>query len=276
MAKRTSKPRITIETITPEQASAWLDFNQHNRKPKTSRIPRYARDMKSGKWQITGETIVFDEDGWLIDGQNRLMACIQADTPFESIVVRGISRTAQTVMDSGAPRRAADALEMSGHAQGKNLAAAVVVHRAWKAGAFKSVVSHIPTDRPTHTEVIEYVTQNPHLAEDVSFASSHRSQLRGVPIGATAVAVGEFRQIDPEEAIDFFRRIKEGVSTGIGDPVLTFTRRLADETGRGHRLEPATAIYMYMRAWNAIRDGERLTKYQFGAEGRWAEIPQPH
>src|SRR5699024_5228394 len=119
------------------------------------------------------------------------------------------------------------------------------------------------------------VAQNPGLVEDVAFTSSHRSQLRGVPIGATAVAFGEFRQIDPEEAIDFFRRIKDGVSTGIGDPILTFTRPLADETGPCHLMSPATALYMYMRAWNAIRDGERLTKFQFGAEGRWSEIPQP-
>ena len=275
MTKRTSKPRLSIETITPETASAWLDFNQHNRKPKSTRIPRYARDMKNGKWKLTGETVVFDEDGWLIDGQNRLMACVQADAPFETIVVRGIERDAQIAMDSGAPRRPADALAMKGHAKAKDLAAAVVVHRAWGAGKLKSVVSHIPADRPTHTEVVEYVAQNPGLVEDVAFTSSHRSQLRGVPIGATAVAFGEFRQIDPEEALDFFRRIKDGVSTGIGDPILTFTRRLADETGRGHRMSPATALYMYMRAWNAIRDGERLTKFQFGAEGRWSEIPQP-
>lgn len=85
-----------IETITPELAREYLKSNLNNPRGKKtlkrSTANRYANDMKSGKWETNGETIVFDEDGILKNGQHRLAAIILAGVPVKIFVVRGVSR----------------------------------------------------------------------------------------------------------------------------------------------------------------------------------------
>lgn len=100
-----------VETITPKMAEAYLGFNTQNRKPNNGTIRRYATDMKSGNWKLNGQPIIFDRNNILKDGQNRLMACITANTPFVSVVVRGVEVDTFDSIDTGHKRNMADMFE---------------------------------------------------------------------------------------------------------------------------------------------------------------------
>lgn len=104
--------RLTIERITPEVAQRMLETNIGNRDPK--RTPLF-KAIKNGEWLLNGASIVFDENGNLIDGQNRLMACVVANESIDTIVVRGIERAAQITMDSGVKRLLSDYLKLDGY-----------------------------------------------------------------------------------------------------------------------------------------------------------------
>ena len=81
-----------IETITPQDAERILKesekafseaeggFKQRNRRRDT--VTAYAEDMAAGRWKENGETIKFDSEGRLIDGQHRLAAVVKANTPI--------------------------------------------------------------------------------------------------------------------------------------------------------------------------------------------------
>lgn len=103
----------SVEKISPILAQAYLDKNCINRNPSIKRVNTYARDMENGNWKLNGETIIFDEDGKLINGQHRLMAVIQANVPVDFLVVRGVQRDA-TLQDRGRNRSAIDAMLMNG------------------------------------------------------------------------------------------------------------------------------------------------------------------
>ena len=93
-----------IEEITPELAAKYLKQNTDNyRKLSRSVVKRYAEDILAGRWEINGETIVFNEDGVLVNGQHRLAAIIMANRAIVTIVVRGVSRDV-TIFDSGSVR----------------------------------------------------------------------------------------------------------------------------------------------------------------------------
>ena len=79
-------PQGSLEfEFTPEIAEYVLSkLNLHNRPKKPVKIVQYAKDMQDKNWSITGETLKFGTDGLLKDGQNRLAACIRAQTPFRS------------------------------------------------------------------------------------------------------------------------------------------------------------------------------------------------
>lgn len=117
--------QTTIETITPEMAKEYLTHNVVNRKPCKGQIEYYARMMGNGTWLLNGESIVFDNKGNLSDGQHRLMACIMANVPFQSVVVRNVDCEAFTTFDQGKARSAGDSFSIKGIANSKNVSAAV-------------------------------------------------------------------------------------------------------------------------------------------------------
>src|SRR5699024_367415 len=106
-----------------------------NRRKRDRRIESYARDMRAGSWVMTGEAIKFAPSGRLLDGQNRLSAVIEAGIPVRMSVLRNVPESAMPLMDAGIIRNRADAVYLEGlvanPSNAKDLAAAVVVHRAW-------------------------------------------------------------------------------------------------------------------------------------------------
>lgn len=96
--------KMQVETITPEKAREYLKANTNNyRKLSRARVYKYAEDMKSGRWQLNGEAIAFDENGVLKDGQHRLAAIVFAKVPVKTAVVRGVDESVD-IYDVGSGR----------------------------------------------------------------------------------------------------------------------------------------------------------------------------
>src|SRR4051812_48689623 len=91
---------VRVVEVTPELAQQWHAMNEGNRREKRVNIARFGRDMQDGRWSLTGEPIIFDRDGYLRNGQNRLQACIRSGKSFRTLVVWGIDRRAVRSMDS--------------------------------------------------------------------------------------------------------------------------------------------------------------------------------
>ena len=63
-----------LVTITPEIAEMLLARNPDNRHRSPDVVNRYASDMRSGRWSLTGESLKISTDGLLNDGQPRIRA----------------------------------------------------------------------------------------------------------------------------------------------------------------------------------------------------------
>jgi len=103
--------------ITPELAKKWLDKNVKNNRPvMKNTVKCYARLMKSGGWNLTHQGIAFDEEGYLIDGQHRLHAIIEANIPVEMNVTYNVHHTPGEAftIDMGRKRTYANIAVMSG------------------------------------------------------------------------------------------------------------------------------------------------------------------
>ena len=83
-----------VEKITPEIAKEYLKMNSRNPRKRMdwSTINKYASDIAAGLWTLNGEAIIFDEDGYLVNGQHRLCGVVKANVPFQTLVVRGVAR----------------------------------------------------------------------------------------------------------------------------------------------------------------------------------------
>ena len=117
--------------VTPKLAEQWLGRNDSNRNIRPTKLAQLVRDMQGGRFALTGDSIKFDLNGNLIDGQHRLTAVRDSGIPIEVLVVRGLAPTVRAVIDTGATRSASDALRIAGkHAGSRSMAAAIRILRA--------------------------------------------------------------------------------------------------------------------------------------------------
>lgn len=261
--------------VTPEKAANWLKRNAGNqRSEKRSKIPMYARDMASGRWNSdTGETIKFAEDGDLIDGQNRLQAVALAGVPVEFDVAWDFPRSAMFVIDTGASRTAADTLRIEGAAE--RFVSGAIVRWAinWDARNFTNMRGNMGVN-PTTSEI-----RDRYHAEAGAFdaASLRSADCRKRGIGtSSALGTGFYliHRIDAGEAHDFFDHLITGASLAEGHPVLTLRNRFIRV--KADRLRVEEQLAMLVRAWNAVRAGETLHRVM-AAHGALnnGNFPQP-
>lgn len=98
------QPQITssVETITPETAAHWLNNNNSlNPRPISAlHVGRLADDFKVNGYPMTGESIILNANGEILDGQHRLAAIVKAGITAQVLVVRGVPNAAREVIDS--------------------------------------------------------------------------------------------------------------------------------------------------------------------------------
>lgn len=269
-------PRTEWVTVTPKMAESWLGLNEGNRNKRAGHIARLTRDMKAGRWLLTGDTIKFDWNGRLIDGQHRLTSIVVSETPSRILVVRDLDPNVQSVLDGQAKRAARDALFFNGVEKDRNVLAALAkIDIARQAGAMATALSGTP-ESPTNAEVVQWFTDN----DDAAFAADQSRKVYKF-IGASptplAYAIMVTSRIDLEASLEFFNSTAEGRTNGIGDPRLTLLRTLERDrkNNRGSAEGSAQQIYYILRTWNAWRAGEKLSKLPLETSGKVASIPEP-
>lgn len=105
---------LSLVSITPHLAQAYLRTQQRNRRLRSRHVNILARDMAAGEWTLTTAGIVFDDQGRLIDGQHRLHAIIGSNTTQTMFVWSGWPSATQDAMDCGAGRTVAEQLGLEG------------------------------------------------------------------------------------------------------------------------------------------------------------------
>lgn len=104
------------EIITPAVAGEYLKYNTNNyRTVKRDTVEGYKTDIESGRWEINAETITFNENGVLENGQHRLTAIMKANKPLICYVVRGVPET--SIYDRGKVRSHAEILSAAGYTE---------------------------------------------------------------------------------------------------------------------------------------------------------------
>jgi len=72
-----------VEIIDPVLAKKYLAKNINNRNIRNKWVEHLANAIKRGEWITTHQGIAFNNLGFLADGQHRLHAIIQANTPVQ-------------------------------------------------------------------------------------------------------------------------------------------------------------------------------------------------
>lgn len=247
-----------IVTITPDIANRLLEQNEENRKPKERTIAGVARDIKCGHWEVNGETIKISIEGWLNDGQNRLLGIIRADEPVQTMVAFGLKRKSRMTVDMGMSRTASEFLFMQ---KVPNANAAAIIARmnlTLKSGHSKlgGAFGH------TKQDVIAYfdLRRNDILTahKEVGQSSFARS-VSGHAFLPTAYM--NIRPIDTQGCENFFSALATGANLDVDDPVLWLRARLIESRNSKESIRNEARLELVLRYWNTWARGDKLKKH---------------
>ena len=250
--------KVTKEVITPEVAQYYLKGNVKNRRLSAKRVANLADEIKSGRWQLNGESIKFNGEK-LLDGQHRLNAVVVSELPIETLVMRGVSEDAFETIDTGKKRTGADVLGISGEKNAAVLAASLgIVHRH-ENGRIKDHQSI------SHGELRETLERHPGLRHSVKVYAKRNGLVQ--PSIAAALHY-LFSKKDARIADEFFQKLLTGCDLAPGDPVLALREKLMKHAlSKATKLSPKAVMALVVKAWNATRRNLRLTRLYY-TEGK--------
>lgn len=284
MAKngRNAQLKSKLTTITPKMATQWLEKNEKNRKPRKPLIDRISEDIVRGAWEITGEAIVFDSNGALIDGQHRLLACIQSGKPIQSMVVRGVAPRARIKMDTGEKRQAHDVLKMEGVGGTSSTTCMASAARTIMA------LQRLETEDPDYTSVhyihgkgyvpsdtiLNFVRKNEdEMIHCVDAVYKGDARLVARPPSLFAALYFHMRGKNEREADAFFGAFFSGEGLKRGDPTLTLRNRLVADMGdRNTYTKNSTRALWVAMAWNAHMRRIKLSRILVMDDAKWPKI----
>jgi hypothetical protein len=254
--------------ITAELARRWMKLNiDNNRQLNNDRINQYARDMKASKWRENGVSIKFADDGALIDGQHRLLACIQSGCGFWSLVAYGIKREALLTIDRGQPRTRGQVLRLESGLSDQNAVAATL---AWLFRFRDGIMLQGATC--TDTEMAELLVEHPGVKDSISAARKVIHQFKAGSISVVAICHYLFTRQDATLAELFFDSLAKGTGLREIDPVYQLRKRMISFATSGRRTEAHAIIALYFKSWNAEREQRTMNSLQWQASESFPNI----
>jgi hypothetical protein len=241
--------QVSIETITPQIASAYLATSKGNRGLKSAKTDAYARDMIAGNWQENGESVIFDETGALIDGHHRLTACTKSGVAFRSVVVRNVPMSARKTIDMGASRTVGDALSFHGYKNSNHMSAVVLALAALKKGRPRSA-------NLSATEVFDFVQANP-LVEQAAVVASRKHLPRSQAICGAIWFVAHTNG-EGDKADAFLDVLETGIPSGEGCAAHVARERILRDLVSSKRMSIQDVHRVIIAAWEKFRTGAKV------------------
>lgn len=233
--------RLVVETITPERAAALLTSNTENRHVRPGIVRAYARDMAVGRWVVTGAPIVLNGRR-VLDGQHRLLACIEAGVPFETAVMYDADESIHFAIDKGMKRTIGDELRWAGETDALNLGAALSLLWAYDHGVLLDARA-----RPSSRELLELLGASPQLRDSINYARRLFTSIRVPRSTGSVIHFLIDREHGTDVANEFADLLADGGGLTPGDPLLTLRQYAINVAStRNSRTRP------YREEWLAV------------------------
>lgn len=256
--------RVSVQDITPKKAAEWLKRNVNNRPIRQVWVANLASAMSDAKFVLNGESIKFNQNGDLIDGQHRLLACIKSGVLFTSYVVHDLPVDAYDTIDQGARRGPADVLARRGEKHYVMLAAACNAFYRWTSDR------HNIKMRPDQLDKI--LLAEPDIRGAVDHVVHWRPRI--LEGGLATFLLYYTSKHCGERAFTFWQSVLTADGLKRGTPAYTLYKRLEDAvSSRSIRLTQTSRLAFCVKAFNAHIENRKLSclKFSGGSDGTAAE-----
>lgn len=249
--------------ITPEIASAMMEYNTSNRPLSKGHVNNLAAEMKRGAWMFAPSPIMFSNKGRLIDGQHRLSAIVESGCAIEAMVAFGVVDEVFDKIDTGRRRTGGDVFAINGVPNYGGMAAATkwihLYNSGFSAGTGNS--GGHGSNRLTNADLYNYYLQLADLQKSrVVLDWWGRNSLPNptVALAAHYICAGKNRA----EADAFFEKVANGIGfTSKSDPAFKLREKLT--RSNGEKIIPRNIFAYIIQAWNAARQNRKAARFEF-------------
>lgn len=160
-------------------------------------------------------------------------------------------------MDAGRKRTAVDNFSLRGESHSRTLASIARKIALWERDdkSFRDATSPVEL-----AEALERYGDALRRAAEVA-ERVHRN-FKPLPASVVGTAYFLLHQKSPEDTPWFFSAIERAGGHADGDPVLTLRERVRRDKEEGIRVDDVRLLGYIVRAWNAHREGRKLTTIQ--------------
>lgn len=247
---------VSIKTYTPTQAQSVLDAQPEgaNRKMKPSYASAIAEAWERGEYVQTGDTLKFDTNGNLIDGQHRLTAVKLSGIKTEFVVVEGIDPSAIRVIDAELAKRSlADQLGIEGFSNTAALASTVRAAWAMEQNGTPQLGGK---DSLTMTQALDFIERRPTIETSAVAGKKYAQRSQGITAREYGALYDICHEIDPGVAEDFFDQVSNGYGDK-GSPAVRLNARIMAHEASDGQHSVRYVMGLFIKAWNARIEGRK-------------------
>lgn len=225
--------------------------------------------MKEGLWRFNGETIIFADDGVLLDGQHRLLAVIEAGVSVEFLVVKEIPNRekAMNTVDQNKARKASDIYDLNKIPESVSASSIVSSYCRFKSGRF--FVKGYIDNKISKQELAEiYFSDSQLFYEIVRISSNFFRYEHLIPIsligGFMAYLIKE-KHYAKEFVSSFFEQVCSGKNIRNNTIYLLRSRLIRGKDG-SDRLSETYRLVFLIKTWNCFVQGKELKCLKYNKE----------
>lgn len=260
----------SIETITPEIAAVYLKQISDEQRPlNRGNVEFFAQQMIKGNWQLNGEPIIFDTDNKLIDGQHRLHACIRANVPFITAVVRNVFSDAIHSIDTGTGRPLGQILTMKGIPNGNCIAATIKVYLKYQKENIHSIdvvktsrasAKSFDTNKVSTNDALEVYNKNPNYWQTLVRKTENMYRqcklMSKSEIAGTLAHLNLTKGYEYEYVLNFFEQIFYEEQTKLNVIRLLRKKLIDSQISKTSKLTGLHKTQLIIKCWEYYKAGK--------------------
>jgi hypothetical protein len=239
--------------------------NSSNRPIRRNTVTKYAEDMKAGRFRAaTHQTLAFDTNGNLLDGQHRLSAIAQTKQPH--ILRVWFNRDSQdfSVIDAGVARLASDNLHYLGVPKPKIVAPGVKHILLYKKYPNRTWTN---LDMPSSIAINDFYYANQSVIDMIA-DMVHKASIRCRTLNRTGLFVLCFLALESGhsemDVNGFCSNLSSGAGLSEDNPILAYRNFLQNNAFKNtseRNLQQFSTACM-IKVWNYTQQGQALRQFK--------------
>lgn len=245
-------PSYEVDVITPAIAEEMLRGERPRAPVRSNTITAYAEIMRAGRWVLNGMPIILSPSGELLDGVQRLRACIVANAAFPSVIAWDVPAEVLHTIDRQRRRSYAGTLGARGIAHGRSVHAALV-----KLLRYDEEVLERPVRGAGWGAYDRVLGANPEVREAVDLSFSLRVPALHEAVRSPLVYLGQ--RFDPAALSRLLGAMRSPDTYRADEPGVQLRRRLeeAGDDRRGRLTSRETLALAIMALIDTATDARR-------------------